>query len=145
MNLLPQPATLHLRLPSPILDFDSDENVAPKKDPLPLLYIAGLPITTKTKTTKKENILPNTPTCILAPHPHARLFMTGLSLRPKFSTYLERGSPWGNLGPRPRQLLPSGFFFLDFFFGDWSLRTGPPPSPRVEFHSASSYSCVNYT
>ena len=22
-----------------------------------------------------------------------------------------------------------------FFWGDWSLRTGPPPSPRVEFHS----------
>jgi hypothetical protein len=36
--------------------------------------------------TKKKNLLPNTATCIVAPHPHARLFMTGLSLRPKFST-----------------------------------------------------------
>ena len=25
------------------------------------------------------------------------------------------------------------------------MRTGPPPSPRVEFHSASSYCRVNYT
>ena len=32
------------------------------------------------------------------------------------------------MGPRPRQFLPSGFFFLGFFFfGDWSLQTGPPP------------------
>ena len=31
------------------------------------------------------------------------------------------------------------FFLLDFFFwGDWSLRTGPPPSSRVQFHSAST-------
>ena len=31
------------------------------------------------------------------------------------------------MGPRPSQLLLSGFFFLGFFFlGDWSLRTGPP-------------------
>ena len=30
-HLLPSQATLHLRLPSPILDFDSDEHVAQKK------------------------------------------------------------------------------------------------------------------
>ena len=37
-------------------------------------------------------------------------------------------------------------FFLDVFFsGDWSLRTGPPSSPRVQFHSASSYCRFNYT
>ena len=31
------------------------------------------------------------------------------------------------MGPRPRRLFPLGFFFLDFFFGDWSLRAAPPP------------------
>jgi len=51
--------------------------------------------------------------------------MTGLSLRPEFSTQLERSSPWGNLGPRPRRLFPSGFFLG--FVGGWSLRAGPPP------------------
>jgi len=35
---------------------------------------------------KKNEILPITPTCIVAPHPNASLFMTGLSLRPKFTT-----------------------------------------------------------
>jgi len=44
-----------------------------------------------------------------------------------------------------RQLLPSGFFFLDFFLGIGPCGPVPPPSPRVEFHSASSYCCVNYT
>jgi len=42
------------------------------------------PISQKRKGEK--TILPITPTCILAPHLYARLFMTGLSLRPKFST-----------------------------------------------------------
>jgi len=40
----------------------------------------------KGKKNKTGNILPNTPTCILTPHPHARLCMTGPSLRPRFST-----------------------------------------------------------
>jgi len=43
---------------------------------------------TKTKTNKppNQNLLPNTHTCILAPHPHTHLIMTGLRMRPKFST-----------------------------------------------------------
>jgi len=58
---------------------------------------------------------------------------------------------WGHLMVQIKwDLDPDNFFlrdlfFLDFFFGDRSLRTGPPPSPRVEFHSGSSYYCVNYT
>ena len=42
--------------------------------------------------------------------------------------------------------------FLDFFFfwifflkGNWSLRTSPPPSSRVDFFSVSSIYHVNYT
>jgi len=30
------------------------------------------------------------------------------------------------------------FFSWIFFLRDWSLRTGSPPSPKVQFHSASS-------
>jgi len=71
----------------------------------------------------------------------------GPKKRPKNDLHWGVGSSYGTnkVGPRPRQLLPSGSFFLGFFFGDRSLRTGPPPSPRVEFHSGSSYYCVNYT
>jgi len=54
--------------------------------------------------------------------------MTGLRLRPNFSTQLERGSLWGNLGPRPSQFLSSGFFSLDFFvLGIGPCGLAPPP------------------
>jgi len=46
------------------------------------------------------------------------------------------------LGPRPRRFSPAGFFLEFFFYGDWSLRTGHPPSPRVDFLSASSYAVL---
>ena len=60
--------------------------------------------------------------------------MPGLRLRPKFSTQLERGSLWGNLGPRSSQFLPSGFFFLKFFFlGIGSCGLVPPPSLECNF------------
>ena len=103
-----------------------------------------LPVFNKNLYSQKKNIPAHTPTCILARHPHTRLSM-GLSLRPKFfvnsSSAARRGETW--------DLDPDNFFlrdfFLDFFFGDWSLRTGPPPFSRVELHSASSYCCVNYT
>jgi len=58
----------------------------PKKmTPYHYSALPGYPLPHKKKS-QTTNILPNTPTCILVPHPHARLFMTGLSLRPKFST-----------------------------------------------------------
>jgi len=53
--------------------------------------------------------------------------MRDQSLKPKFSTWLERSSLWGNLGPRTGQFSPSGFFLGPFFNGDWSLQTSTPP------------------
>jgi len=41
--------------------------------------------------------------------------MRGQSLEPKFSTWLERSSPWGDLGPRPSRSSHSGFFVGCFF------------------------------
>ena len=61
----------------------------PKKlTPYHCSALPGYPLPQKNKKTNitNKNILPSTPTSILAPHPHACLFMTGLSLRPKFST-----------------------------------------------------------
>jgi len=52
----------------------------------------------------KKNVLQNPPTRIQTPHTYARLFKRGQSLGPKFSTCLERNSPWGDLGPRLRRL-----------------------------------------
>jgi len=72
-NLLPQPATLHLHLPSPILDFDFDQ----KNDSQPLIHVSGLPITIYQKKYTKKNVFPNTPTRIAEPHKYARLFMRG--------------------------------------------------------------------
>ena len=38
------------------------------------------------------------------------------------------------MGPRPRRFSPSpSVFFLDFFFRDWSLQTGPHPA--IEWNS----------
>jgi len=88
----------------------------------------------KTKTHLNTDILPHTPTYTLVQHPHTRLFMPGLRLRPNFSTQFERGSLWGNLGPRTSQFLHSGFFFLDFLF----LGIGPcglVPPPPLECNS----------
>jgi len=54
----------------------------------------------------------------------------------KFSTWVERSSPWGDLGPRLTLFSPSGFFLGFFFNGDWSLQTGPPT--QIEWTSFPS-------
>jgi len=127
-HLLPQTATQHLRLPSPILDFDSDSYkhvyMNEKDDSLSLIRVSRLPITIY----QKKNVFPNTPTRIPEPNPHARLFRRGQSLKPNFGIWLVRSSPWGDLGPRHRRFSPPGFFLGFFFMG-----TGPcgpvPPLP----------------
>ena len=53
-------------------------------------------------------------------------------------------TPWlALMKPRDRTLIPQcRSINQDFFLvgaWDWSLRAGASPSPRVEFHSASSY------
>ena len=113
-HLFPQTATLHLRLPSPIL----------------------YQFLIKISTLKKKNIPAHTPTCILARHPHTRLSM-GLSLRPKFfvnsSSAARRGETW--------DLDPDNFFLRDFFLDFFFLGIGPcrpvPPSP-LEWNSILS-------
>ena len=72
------------------------------------------------------------------------------SLRPKLKKkkYTVRARlAVGGLGTSTQSNSSSGIFFywIFCFLGDWSLRTGPPPSSRVQFHSASSYCRVNYT
>jgi hypothetical protein len=61
------------------------------------------------------------------PHIHIHTYHEG-SGSTEFSTWLERSSPWEDLGPRLRRFSPSGFS-LDFFY----MGIGPcgpaPPSP----------------
>jgi len=54
----------------------------------------------------------------------------------------QRGGTWDL---DPDNFFLRDFFFLDFFWGIGPCGPVPPPSPRVEFHSASSYCCVDYT
>ena len=61
-HLLPQTATLHLRLPSPILDFDTCYNLT-KNDSVSLMRVSGLPITIYLKI-NKQNVFLNAPTRI---------------------------------------------------------------------------------
>jgi len=58
--------------------------------------------------------------------------MRDQSLKPKFSTWLEHSSPWGDLGPRPRRFSPSGFF-LGFFL--WGLVLADRTPPPLEWNS----------
>jgi len=44
-HLLPRTVTRPLRLPFPIVDFDSDENISKKNDSLSLICVSRLPIT----------------------------------------------------------------------------------------------------
>ena len=67
------------------------------------------------------------------------------SLGPEFSTLFERDPRFGGTWDLDTISSFGIFFWIFFFLGDWSSRTGPPPSPRVQFHSASSYCRVNYT
>jgi len=119
-------------------------------------------------------VFPNTPTRILAPQSKPASLGYPPSVFNKNSTFkittllsklyshthvhaYHEGSwfknqslvPWFAMGGT-WDLDPDDFllrvFFLDlFFYGDWSLWTGPPPSPRVDSLSASSCCCVNYT
>jgi len=79
------------------------------------------------------------------PIPTCTPITRGLNLKSKFSTWLERSLPWGGLGPRPRRFYPSGFFPWICF--EWGLVLADlcHPSPGVDFLSASSCCCVNYT
>jgi len=82
----------------------------------------------------------------LRTHTHMQPIIRGWSLKPKFSTWFERSSPWGDLASRPKRSSPSGLVLGFFcFMGIGPDGLIPPPSPRVDFLSASSCCCVNYT
>jgi len=51
----------------------------------------------------------------------------------------------GGLGPLTQTGSLLRGFLLDFFEWGLVLADRSPSSPRVDFHSTSSYCCVNYT
>jgi len=98
-HFLPHTATLLLAFLSPF-SISTLIKILQKNDSLSLIRVSGPPITIYIFLKKSTS---------------KRLFMRGHNLKHKFSKYLERSSPWGNLGLRHIRFSPSGFF-LGFSF-----------------------------
>jgi len=125
-HLLPQTATRHLCLPSPILDFGSDWKL--KNHLLSLNRAPGLP-----NTIQKEKIYIYTSKHSLphsGPIPPCTPITMGQGLKPKSSTWFAMGG----LGFFTQTVFFVGFFFR-IFFSMGIGPCGPVPSPPLEWTS----------